>query len=194
LLDVSGGGFKALGPQRSSIDCCASMTPSNDSEVANLELRLPSDASLVATVRRFVGDLCKRLLDEPDVTARVVVAAHELFDNATRYAAANDCLLRVELRRSGGSAAVVILTENRASEERCREIVDLLGEMDASVNRESFYVALIRRVANRTDSSGLGLGRVHAESELDLTCSVEGDLVTIRAQGRFSLATGAGIR
>ncbi|HVH48175.1 MAG TPA: ATP-binding protein [Labilithrix sp.] len=170
------------------------MTATNDSEVTHLELRLSPDPTLVATVRRFVGDLCARVLGDADVTSRVIVAAHELLDNAARYSARDGCLLRVELQRIGNEAAVVIVTENKVSEERRREIAGLIRDMDASSDRAAFYQGLLRRAAKRSEGSGLGLGRVHAESELTLSSSLQGDIVRIRAEGRFSLMTGAALR
>lgn len=170
------------------------MTSSSESGVTHLELRLAPDATVVATVRRFIGELCARVLGDADVTSRVVVATHELLDNASRYASREGCLLRVEVQRKGNEALIVIVTENRISADRVREINALVEEMDASSDRSAFYQTLLRRSAKRKEGSGLGLGRVHAESELTLTTVFVDDLVRIRAEGRFSLSTGAVIR
>lgn len=170
------------------------MTHSPANDAAHFELRVSPDVTVVATVRRFVGDLCARIFTDPDVISRVIVATHELLDNAARYALADTCWVRVEVQRAGDEAGVVIVTENRVNEERRRELAEVIDELTASVSRESYYQDVLRRVANRPEEGGLGLARVHAESELCLSSTLHGDVVQVRAAGRFSLSTGAALR
>lgn len=169
------------------------MTVPLHDDAARLELRVLPDAALVATVRRFVGDLSSRVIIDREITSRVTVATHELLDNATRYSS-DGCLLLVELKRAGNEAGVVIVTENQVNEDHQRQLARLVEEMRASSDSSAYYRDLIRQVAQRKDGAGLGLGRVHAESELAVSSTFEGDVVRIRAEGRFSLTTGAALR
>jgi Histidine kinase-like ATPase domain len=166
------------------------MIATNDGTVTSFELSLVPDATLITTVRRFVGELCTRVLADADITSRVVVATHELLDNAVRYASRDASGIRVELQRLGEKVKVVIVTKNRLSDERGRRLRGLLDEMRASSDRAHFYRELLGRVARRVDGSGLGLGRVHAESELDVSGRFEEDLVLVRAEGAFPLTHG----
>jgi hypothetical protein len=161
--------------------------------VSFFELSLFSpDMTLIATVRRFVSDLCTRAFDDDDITSRVVVATHELLDNAVRYSSRDASGIRVELQRVGDEVDVHIITRNRFDEAHGRELERLLDEMRASSDRATFYQTLIRRVAKRSENgSGLGLGRVHAEAELDLDSRFDTGIVHICAEGRFPLRTGA---
>ena len=59
------------------------------------------------------------------------------------------------------------------------------AEMRMGVGRDAFYQVLLHRTAKRKEGSGLGLGRIHAEAELDLSCQIDGDVVQLRAEGRF---------
>src|SRR5258708_4027383 len=133
------------------------MTHSLPSDAAHFELRVSPDVTVVATVRRFVGDLCSRIFSDADLSSRVIVATHELLDNAARYALSDTCWVRVEVKRAGDEADVVIVTENRVNEERRRELAEVIGELTGSVNRESYYQDVLRRVANRPEEGGLGL-------------------------------------
>jgi hypothetical protein len=145
------------------------------------------DTTLIATVRRFVGELCMRVLDDPNVTSRVVVATHEMLDNAVRYASREGSQIRVTVQRVRDEANVVIDTTNGLDADRARDLQRVLDELRAGSDRPALYLSLIRRAARREGGSGLGLGRVYAESELDLSGRFEDDVVHLRAEGRFSL-------
>jgi hypothetical protein len=189
--------------------------------VTSFELAIAPDQTLVATVRRFVGELCARVLDDPDITSRVIVATHELLDNAVRHAStpwsvfgdtsalgstnvlamtrssadalAHTTTIRVELERHSDDVGVVIQTRNRIDADRGRMLKRLFEEMQAASDRAAFYRELIGRAA-RMDGWGLGLGRVYAEAGMDLTRRLEDDIVVIRAQGRYAPASGGSRR
>lgn len=159
-------------------------------EDAYCELSFSPNVSLVPTVRRFVGEFYTRVLDDAEVTSRLVVATHELLENAVRYSADSQSSIRIGVRRDKGRTHVRIDTKNRTNDPHRTELMSLIEEMRASKNRDSFYQTLLRRCAKRTDGSGLGLGRIHAESEMDLTCKLEGDLVHLHAAGDFESNKG----
>lgn len=142
-------------------------------------------------MRRFVGDLCLRVLEDADVTARVVVAAHELYDNALRHAPAGESRLRAEVMRSGPEEGTVLLaTTNTVAGDREDVLRAVLAEVATATDRAAFYQSLLRRVARRGPSEapvGLGIGRVHAEAELLVSGSIVEGVVTIEARGRFPL-------
>lgn len=162
--------------------------------VTTFELSAPRDAALIANVRRFVGELCQHLLEDSDIASRVVLATHEMLDNAVRHAAADrrstPSQLKVTLKREDREASVVIDTTNAVDEARAATLRRVLDEIAQSTDRAEFYVALIRRIAARAEATWLGLGRVHAESELGLSGRFEEGLVHLRAEGRFPLDAG----
>lgn len=163
--------------------------------MTSFELNALRDAALIANVRRFVGETCHHLLEDADICSRVVLATHEMLDNAIRHAAnagsasqaTEASRLKVTLQRDESEAVVAIETTNAIDEQHAATLRDVLAEIAQSSDREAFYVALIRRIADRAESSWLGLGRVHAESELGLSSRFEGGLVHLRAEGRFPL-------
>ena len=160
-------------------------------EEAYCELSFSPNISLISTVRRFVGDFYEKVLGDPDVTSRLVVATHELLENAVRYSLDGQSSIRIGVGRVADHIHVVIDTRNKTAKEHRDELVKLLDEMRASGDRGSFYQALMKRSAKRTEGSGLGLGRIHAESEMDLTCELVDEVVRLRAEARFASKANA---
>ncbi len=155
------------------------------SDDAYCELSFSPNASLVPTVRRFVGEFYERVLGDAEVTSRLVVATHELLENAVRYSIDSQSSIRIGVKKEAGMTHVRIDTRNRTADGNRNELASLLDEMKAAGNRDTFYQTLLRRSAKRTDGSGLGLGRIHAESEMDLSCRLDGDVVHLRAEAAF---------
>lgn len=160
------------------------MIEGQDTE-AHCELSFSPNVRLIATVRRFVREFYDRILGDENVTSRLVVATHELLENAVRYAADGQSTIRIGVRRSNNAVHVTIETRNKADPANRTELSGLLDEMRAAVDRPTFYRELMKKSAKRTEGSGLGLGRIHTESEMDLSCNFVGDYVELRAEASF---------
>ncbi len=154
---------------------------------AYCELSFSPNVSLIATVRRFVGEFYVRILDDAEMTSRLVVATHELLENAVRYSADGQSSIRIAVEQIGNEIKVCIETRNRTHDPNRKELDELLTEMRATPDRDSFYQTLMARSAKRTQGSGLGLGRIHSESLMDLFCEVHDDVVRLRAEARFPI-------
>lgn len=158
---------------------------------AHFELSFSPNVKLITTVRKFVGDFYDRVLGDPEVTGRLVVATHELLENAVRYSVDGKSSIRIGVSREGANVRVAIITENRTDQAHIDELEALLAEMRASTDRSSLYQTLLTRSATREHGSGLGLGRIHAESEMDIACDLKDGLVTMHASALFPLAAKA---
>ena len=156
-----------------------------EKEDAYCELSFSPNVSLIATVCRFVGEFYERVLGDQDVASRLVVATHELLENAVRYSSDGRSSIRIGVHRRSDMLDVAIDTWNRTTREHRNALGALLEEMLGARDRGGFYQRLLRRTARREDGSGLGLGRIYAESEMDLSCNVEADEVQLRARGSF---------
>lgn len=157
---------------------------------AYCELSFSPNVNLIATVRRFVGDFYVKVLKDSNITSRLVVATHELLENAVRYSVDGKSRIRISVSREGegGNVRVRIDTHNRTDAAHHRELDALLEELPHSSDRAKVYQRLLARSAKRETGSGLGLGRIYAESELDLRCCMEGDTVRLTAEGVFTSA------
>lgn len=131
----------------------------------------------VPEVRRFVERLHASIGDE-DVLARVTMAAHELFENAVKFAADGIASIRFEVSRR--ARRIAITTRNRA---RPGDLVDLratAAKLQASDDPMAFYIELMR--SDPAKRGGLGIGRVAAEAEMRVGFEFVDDLVVVRAE------------
>jgi two-component sensor histidine kinase len=134
---------------------------------------------MVSIVRRFVEESFEKLVGDPEAVFRVSLAVHELLENAAKYAVGDKTGLSVHFE-SNGSAARIRLT-NQTTPEHIARLRSCIEEIQASSEPFALYQTLMRRTFGIQDESGLGLARIRAEGELDLSLEIEGCMVTITA-------------
>jgi hypothetical protein len=155
-------------------------------EDAFFALSFSPNVKLVGTVRRFVGQFYAEVLADPDATSQLAVATHELLENAVRYSADGNTSVRIGVARHDDTLHVSLETCNRASANNLETIATALHDIASAPDADAHYQKLMRLTAKREGASGLGLGRVRAETGMALTHAIEGDLVFVRAEARFA--------
>jgi hypothetical protein len=151
------------------------------------EVSFEKKPELVSIVRRFVSDFYDRTLADPDATSRVALATHELLENAVKYSRDGRAKVRIEVSGEGELVRVRIKTKNRANPgdfEHIQRTIDEMMSMDANV----YYLSLMRKNAARTDGSGLGLARIHAEAEMAMSVKCKNGTITVSAETEVQLA------
>jgi hypothetical protein len=134
-----------------------------------------------------VSDFYDRTLGDPDATSRVALATHELLENAVKYSRDGRAKVRIEVSGEGERVWVRIRTRNRASTEdaaHIRRTIEEMTSMDANV----YYLNLMRQNASRSDGSGLGLARIHAEAEMAMSVVCKKGTITVSAETEVVLA------
>lgn len=149
---------------------------------AHFELSFSPNMDLVNVVRRFAESFYERLLDDASLTARITLTTHELLENAIKYAVDGQSWLRTDVRSDGETFTIEVVTRNRSDRRFAAELKARFEEMEAIKDPSAFYLSLMRRSTAQSDASGLGLGRILAESEMTLTCELKDDEVLIRAR------------
>jgi two-component sensor histidine kinase len=142
-------------------------------------LQIQPQSRMVSIVRRFVEESFEKLVGDPDAVFRVSLAVHELLENAAKYASGNKTGLFVHFD-SHGPAASIKLT-NETTPEHIVRLRACIDEIQASTEPFVLYQTLMRRTFGVPEESGLGLARIRAEAELDLSLEIEGRMVTIVA-------------
>lgn len=146
------------------------------------ELNFRPNFTLVTVVRRFVGEFNRRFLSDAD-SARVALVAHELLENAVKFSADGATTIRMELDEETGEGVVVrVVLRNRASQRNIDAIQALVAGVAEAGDAAAFYQQLlVKRSRVKDKSGGLGIARICAEAEMELTCRVQGDAIEIEA-------------
>lgn len=165
-------------------DGAAASLALSGSAIFNLDLVMTVDR--LTAVRRFVTDLGQTVSRNPDVAARLALATHELMENALKYSA--DPTQRVTLVLSAESGPRLCVTVCNVSNEAL--VVPLrqrLRELHEAPDPVAHYYRLLtcstsNDMSSGELSSGLGLARIVAEAEMELSCELRGDLLAVKAQ------------
>jgi hypothetical protein len=153
--------------------------------VTPLRLDLPLNVSpaIVSPTRRLIEAKLAPALGDDDAVFRVAMAAHELLENAAKYASDGKARLVLEVSPQGPDAAVRVAVTNNASEENIRNLRMCYAEMNAAADPMAHYFALMRRNAREGALSRLGLARIRAEGEMDIAVDIAGATVKVLASG-----------
>src|SRR5579862_6863425 len=133
--------------------------------MANRSARMPAairldfspEARLISRTSKYVCEFYRSVLADPDASARVMLAAHELLENAAKYSADGQGHLQIELTQKGEQDVVRIRTSNRAKPDQLSELRRFFEESGTCADAIALYDRLIVRSAERTFGSGLGL-------------------------------------
>jgi hypothetical protein len=167
-------------------------TTSMGPDALKLELRLDTHPLLVSPARRFVEEALEKAVTDADFVSRVAMTAHELLENAAKYAhdGKADLSLTMPSRNGngasgggsgGGNRQLVLRLSNIASPLHLDRLRHMFAQLDSCGDPLIFYLDLMRRNAHETGNSGLGLARIRAEGEMALTLAVDGERATIVA-------------
>jgi hypothetical protein len=151
---------------------------------ASFELSFSPNVELISVVRQFVQTFYERILKDEDFTSRLGVAAHELLENAVKFSCDGVTHIRVDVQQDAQGYVVTITTRNRADPQHLETLKQLMDELVSAQDPLAYYQLLMRRSAKRLTGSGLGLGRIRAEAEMQLAYSIEGNVVHLQATGR----------
>jgi hypothetical protein len=153
---------------------------------AFFELSFSPNGSLVSTVRRFVEEFYDQILADGELVSKLAVATHEILENAVRYSSDGNTNIRVGVaRESSDRVRVAISTKNKSNPKHLAALTATIDEMASAPDAGVYYQMLMRRSAKRTDGSGLGLGRIHAETDMTLSYRIDEDNVHLCAEARF---------
>ncbi|HET9957928.1 MAG TPA: hypothetical protein VFQ61_25695 [Polyangiaceae bacterium] len=155
-------------------------------ELRGLKLSFRPNLELIASTRRLVEDLLDVELTDPDARSRIVVAIHELIENTYKYSSDGAATLDVSFARSNaGGTRVCILASNRTLPGRAKELQERISSLGRLSDPMSAYVRWMTESAQR-EGSGLGLLRIRAECEMQLSAALDGDRITIEATALVS--------
>jgi hypothetical protein len=132
-------------------------------------------------------DVCLPVLGDHDAALRLRLAAQELLENIAKYSLRAECEFRFELRREEAGYFASVRTRNRPRPENRADAERRLSALNAAADPVEHYDAMIAASAATQAGSGLGLARIHAETEYRLSHRFDGDELLVIASGYVSL-------
>jgi two-component sensor histidine kinase len=147
----------------------------------DLDLALSLTPANVSPTRRLLESKLAGVLDDDDAVFRVAMTAHELLENAAKYARDGRARLQLQVVPQADRAHVTVILRNSSTREHIEQLRDWFQEMQGEGDSLAHYFALMRRNALLGSISRLGLARVRAEGEMTLAISIDGEDVTIVA-------------
>lgn len=150
-----------------------------------LELRLKPSVSIITAIRRSVTSIFDRVLDDPDASARLALATHELLENALRHSTNGDTFLNI--RVDGSASEVRVETRNQASAAKIEKLQKRAVKM-AHGDPQMGYLEAMREAALSDEIGGLGIARICAEGGMDIDVQTEGDMVHVIASTKYGVA------
>ena len=149
----------------------------------DLDLPLSVSPNMVSPTRRIIEAKLGPALDDEDAIFRVAMTAHELLENAAKYASDGKARLEVSVKPRGEDAIVRVVVTNNATREHIDQLGACYAEMNANRDAMAHYFSLMRLNAKAGAVSRLGLARVRAEGEMEIEVDVQGDTVKVVASG-----------
>ena len=147
---------------------------------------------MVTPLCQSLLELCRPVFQDEDAAARLRLTAHELVENIVKYSAEAGCELRFELRRTGaGALEAHVQTRNVPHPQNRQDAEARLEALTAATDPLEHDDSIIADSARQPAGSGLGLARIHAETEYRLSHRFEGDALLIIASGEVWLKKGA---
>ena len=146
---------------------------------------------MVTPLCQSLSELCRPLLGDDDAATRLRLTAHELLENIVKYSAVGGCRFRFELHHAAGVLSAIIETSNRPAPERRADAEQRLDALTAARDPLEHYDSVIADSARRPAGSGLGLARIHAETEYRLSYRFDGPTLIITASGEVLLRKAA---
>ena len=137
--------------------------------------------SMIAVVRRTVEDACLRLGGDPELASCLGVAAHELLENAIKYADDGQVTVELSLVRAGFKLETTVSASNTANPARLRQLEVVGAGIAEARDRTTYYRDRMIAVASMAEGSGLGLARILGETNLQLTIAIDGRLACVEA-------------
>ncbi len=153
-----------------------------EKEETLLEVRVAADPPLASLTRRYLKEVLTRLAVSDEAIDRLGMIVHELIENICKYTIGDKTSGRISLHQIGTTGGFIVRSWNRTSSEHVGQIERLLGLRKQALNADQFYQTLMRRTAIQAAGSGLGLGRVMAEGQMELTSTYSAGILCLTAK------------
>jgi hypothetical protein len=147
--------------------------------VFHLEVSMRADH--LTAVRRFVADLTQSVVHDAELASRLAMSTHELLENAVKYSADPRRLVTLQLCAEADQCVQVTVL-NVSNAALAASLHEWINRINESADPIASYHQMLTRSMDEDSGSGLGLARIRAEGNMELSCTLRGDMLAVRAQ------------
>jgi anti-sigma regulatory factor (Ser/Thr protein kinase) len=149
-----------------------------------LFMRMASPWVFIDEIRRFVKSFCACASPGLDREEYLALAVHELMQNAVACSGSQPVELSLEI--DSAADRVSIQVTNACTPEQAAALQERVDRMRQEPDALKHYLAAMAGTSP-SERGGLGLARIHFESQLGLEVVFEAGHVTVQAAGKLVL-------
>ncbi|MGC4067579.1 MAG: hypothetical protein QM784_23620 [Polyangiaceae bacterium] len=136
----------------------------------------------LGSIVSVVTDFCRNVVDDPGVKFAFQLAAYELTENLVKYAVGDRTRLRIAVESTVRGPEIVLSTENESTPERLADAAARLSAAEAATDPIEHFDQLVQESLASPTESRLGLGRLRAEGELEVSHEVNDRMIRIQVR------------
>jgi len=149
-----------------------------------LDVSLSPTMEQISSVRRFLEEYCQPMVGDCDLVSRMVIAAHELLENAAKYSRHAPVRVQVQVAPHPLGQSLSVRVWNIPAAEHLDALMANVRAIADADDPDLTYRELMVASTLLTQGSGLGLARIRAEEEMVLSVTREDPFAVVQATGR----------
>ena len=151
-----------------------------------LDVSLSPTMEQISAVRRFLEEYCQPVIGDCELVSRMVIAAHELLENAAKYSQDAPVRVQVLVKPHPEGQSLSVRVWNIPAAEHLDALMANVRAIAEAEDPALKYRALMVASTLLTCGSGLGLARIRAEEEMALSVTREDRFAVVEATARTS--------
>jgi len=156
-----------------------------------IKVEFAPSSGCLGSIVALVTEFCRNVIDDSDIVFAFRMAAFELSENIVKYCSGDRAWLEVSVENGADGSEIVLTTSNQAQLDRLTDVSERLTAAETADDPVAHFDDLVRETLNSPTESRLGIGRLRAEADLELSHHTSGDWITISARRRI-LKMGTG--
>lgn len=141
----------------------------------------PSSGCLGSIVM-IVMDFCRNVVDDQEIHFAFQLASYELIENLVKYSSGERVTVHIEVISTRQGPELVLTTSNEATTERLADVSARLTAAETAEDPVGHFDQLVQESIATPGESRLGLGRLRAEGELQLSHYVKDNNLVIEVR------------
>ena len=147
-----------------------------------IHIEFAPSSGCLGSIVQIVTDFCRNVVDDQETQFAFQLAAYELIENLVKYSWGDNVTVRVEVQSTPRGAEIVLVTKNQAPPERLSDVEARLTEAESAADPIEHFDKLVQESLASPGESRLGLGRLRAEGELQLSHRVDAESVWVEVR------------